>query len=52
MNIEEKKLEQVLNRIKAIFDEEYNKDADKVYWYLVANIPYRQPYCILRRRLQ
>ena len=36
MNIEEKKLEQVLNRIKAIFDEEYNKDAEKVYWYLVA----------------
>ena len=36
MNIEEKKLEQVQKKIKAIFDEEYKKDADKVYWYLVA----------------
>ena len=36
MNIEEKKLEQLLNKIKTIFDEEYNRNAEKVYWYLVA----------------
>lgn len=36
MNIEEKKLEQVLNKIKVIFDVDYERNADKVFWYLVA----------------
>lgn len=36
MNIEERKLEVVKNEIREIFDKEYERDIEKVFWYLVA----------------
>ena len=36
MNIEEKKLNAVKNEIKEIFDNVYERDTEKVFWYLVA----------------
>lgn len=36
MSIEEKKLNVVKNEIKEIFDKQYGRDTEKVFWFLVA----------------
>lgn len=36
MNIEEKKLNVVKNEIKEIFDKQFGRDTEKVFWFLVA----------------